>query len=1072
MNGGLDFPIKKLFLFAVLFIVVVWSATARAVSFTGNTANDFPAEACFDDPAGQDVGVPPALAGTVSGWDVDQICLIYDQPSDTLFVGIRTFENAGLPVIFGDADGDGNPGGTSAALAGSGGTDYPSLSVAEFFGLVFDFDAVAGNLGSDPEVVAGVSLSQQLPGGYRVSEVAAGQSIFNISSDGYYGSAVASSASSAVFVSPSAGAPHLEFTITGFSKLPGFSSIPPSDPDADIGLVFRDGSANDDGIGDDEIQVFLKTEDFFDSDGDDIPNADDIDSDNDGIPDVAEEGLDGADGDGSCELSAAEAASSGQDVDGDGDVDANDGFDPPNTDGGANPDFLDTDSDGDGICDLWEANTFPFDIDGDRAISPQELGGIDVGGNYGGGNGNGCLQGGELPDTDGDGTPDYRDTNADGDGFSDAQEGGPSAENCGPPRDTDGDGVPDYRDTDSDNDGLSDDEEADIGTDPLDPDSDDDGVPDGIEINEGHDPLYPGDGLDPDVSFPNAGQEVQIQGSGFGACGLLPDDGLEVIKERKMAIPFILIGVGALLLFVIKRRAASGKRLGFFFIFLIRYCSGGDTALPLKPPSVKPGGHRLLRLAGRNKSVPANTRALLGRTWIITGILLLSGFFISLSSGTADALNNEHFRPNFDGYGLVNLLDHRTLPKRAWGVGGGLSYSQNPLELGLVATGARLDSLIDYQVNMTLNGAYGIADWVTVGLTVPFFPNLKIEPIGTSAGRSTASFGDLGIAAKFRLWESGDPQQDNIHMGVAVSPFLTFPSGDTGKFTGDSTVTGGFKAAYDVTLWKNKIVTNLGLRFREKETLLNLQVGQELLFGLGYTRPLYEPWDFHALTEMNGSTSLNGFGSRSNRTPMEWLFGLRKGFLESRLNATLGSSIGLTNGYGTPDFRVFAMLTYEAKPIEIKPRPRVIEKTVTVTKYAKLEGGEIKILRPIHFETAKWVIREESLPIVQDVAQIMKNTPYIRRVRVEGHTDFRGSEDYNLELSDNRAKAVRDKLIEYGVEPERLEAVGRGEFQPITTNKTDEGMAQNRRTEFRILFIQEMRKGEERTEKKEKIIKH
>lgn len=518
-----SFSAKKLLLFATWFSLLswFWPSALPAVSFTGDTDNDFPPEACFADPAGQDVGVPGALAGTVSGWDVDRICLLYDRPSDTLFAGIRTFDNGGAPVVFGDADGDGSPGGTSAALAGSGGTDYPHLSIAEFFGLVLDFDADAGNLGDDPEVVAGVSVSQQLPGGYRVSEVAAGQSIFDISSNGYYGPAVSSSAASAVFVSPSAGAPHLEFTITRFSQLPGFSSIPPSDPDGDIGLVFRDGSADDDGIGDDEIRLFLSTRDFFDNDGDEVPDGGDIDSDNDGIPDVAEEGLDGADDDGSCDLSPGEAASSGNDLDGDGDVDLNDGFAPPDTDGDSFPDYLDTDSDGDAICDVWEADTSSFDDDEDGLISPQELGDIDLGGNFAGGDGNGCLQGGELPDTDGDGTPDYRDGDSDGDGLSDAQEGGPSAQDCGAPRDTDGDGTPDYRDPDADDDGLPDADEGGIGTNPLNPDSDGDGVPDGAEVDQGHDPLYPGEGLDPDVNVPNAGQDVQIQGSGFGACNLI-----------------------------------------------------------------------------------------------------------------------------------------------------------------------------------------------------------------------------------------------------------------------------------------------------------------------------------------------------------------------------------------------------------------------------------------------------------------------------------------------------------------------------------------------------------------------
>jgi hypothetical protein len=98
----------------------------------------------------------------------------------------------------------------------------------------------------------------------------------------------------------------------------------------------------------------------------------------------------------------------------------------------------------------------------------------------------------------------------------------------------------------------------------------------------------------------------------------------------------------------------------------------------------------------------------------------------ALAPGKAHALNAEQFRPNFDGYGLINLLDHRTLQRHAWSLGLGLSFAKNPVELGLVSTGARLDSLIDYHVNTTLNAAFGITDWVTVGLTVPFFTDVKI----------------------------------------------------------------------------------------------------------------------------------------------------------------------------------------------------------------------------------------------------------------------------------------------------------------------------------------------------------
>ena len=422
--------------------------------------------------------------------------------------------------------------------------------------------------------------------------------------------------------------------------------------------------------------------------------------------------------------------------------------------------------------------------------------------------------------------------------------------------------------------------------------------------------------------------------------------------------------------------------------------------------------------------------------------------------GTAQALNSEQFRPNFDHLGLVNLLEHRALQKRAWSLGMGLSYARRPMEFGVVSSGARISPLIDHQVNTTLSGAYGIADWVSIGLSIPFFPTLEVQPIGAAATESTAAFGDIGIIGKFLLWEKGDPQKDDASTGYALSPFLTFPSGSSAKFVGNTSVTGGLQGAWDISFWKNKIVTNLGLRFREKETLLNLSVGQELLYGIGYTRPIVQNWDLHGLTEITGSATLYNFG-RANQSPLEWFFGLKKGFREGRLNLTAGSALGITNGYGTPGWRVFGMASYSAPPIpSLKPvAPTMIEKTASTPGYAKIEGGQIVILQPIHFETGRWIIKKESLPVVKDVADLMIGQPHIRRVLIVGHTDSRGSDRYNLKLSKNRAWAVRKKLIEYGVAADRRFSVGRGELQPIVPNQTAAGRAKNRRVEFLIVEI-------------------
>lgn len=71
------------------------------------------------------------------------------------------------------------------------------------------------------------------------------------------------------------------------------------------------------------------------------------------------------------------------------------------------------------------------------------------------------------------------------------------------------------------------------------------------------------------------------------------------------------------------------------------------------------------------------------------------------------------------------------------------------------------------------------------------------------------------------------------------------------------------------------------------------------------------------------------------------------------------------------------------------------------------------------------------------------------KIKVQGHTDSIGSEQYNLDLSPKRADAVRDYLIKRGVGADRLIAKGLGESVPIATNDTPEGRAENRRVEFK-----------------------
>lgn len=110
----------------------------------------------------------------------------------------------------------------------------------------------------------------------------------------------------------------------------------------------------------------------------------------------------------------------------------------------------------------------------------------------------------------------------------------------------------------------------------------------------------------------------------------------------------------------------------------------------------------------------------------------------------------------------------------------------------------------------------------------------------------------------------------------------------------------------------------------------------------------------------------------------------------------------------------------------------------------------VRVELDVKFDFDKSVVKEESYSDIKNLADFMKQYPQTTTV-VEGHTDSIGTDAYNQGLSERRANAVRDVLVnQYGVGGERVNAVGYGESQPVADNTTDAGRAINRRVEAEV----------------------
>ena len=114
-----------------------------------------------------------------------------------------------------------------------------------------------------------------------------------------------------------------------------------------------------------------------------------------------------------------------------------------------------------------------------------------------------------------------------------------------------------------------------------------------------------------------------------------------------------------------------------------------------------------------------------------------------------------------------------------------------------------------------------------------------------------------------------------------------------------------------------------------------------------------------------------------------------------------------------------------------------------------IKVGKKVVLHNLFFATNKTRILPQSEPALDELYEFLRDNPSLT-IRITGHTDNVGSDRDNQILSEGRAQAVRDEIIKRGIAPERIEAEGKGESEPIDTNETEEGRARNRRVEFTI----------------------
>jgi OmpA-OmpF porin, OOP family len=110
----------------------------------------------------------------------------------------------------------------------------------------------------------------------------------------------------------------------------------------------------------------------------------------------------------------------------------------------------------------------------------------------------------------------------------------------------------------------------------------------------------------------------------------------------------------------------------------------------------------------------------------------------------------------------------------------------------------------------------------------------------------------------------------------------------------------------------------------------------------------------------------------------------------------------------------------------------------------------VGVIAGIEFDNAQATIRRSSEPAIDKALSVLTEYPSLR-IEIIGHTDSRGSRDNNIALSQQRAEAVKARLVARGIDANRVQIRGEGPDVPITTNDTPAGRQKNRRIEFRVI---------------------
>lgn len=211
-------------------------------------------------------------------------------------------------------------------------------------------------------------------------------------------------------------------------------------------------------------------------------------------------------------------------------------------------------------------------------------------------------------------------------------------------------------------------------------------------------------------------------------------------------------------------------------------------------------------------------------------------------------------------------------------------------------------------------------------------------------------------------------------------------------------------------------------------------------------------WDVNAIWTpflwLSARLELTGYNQITG--PSQDIIALQPGidFVFDRMTFRIGGTKGLTDDAADWNLGGGLAITFGEKCAEEAPPPTPAPAPAVVAPPPPPAKKRI-VLRGVNFDFNKSNIRPVDVPVLEEAVKTLKeeNLPAVVAI---GYTDSIGTEAYNLKLSDRRADSVKSWLVAHGIPADKITAEGRGEADPVASNETADGRAQNRRVELKI----------------------